>query len=109
MARFRIEATWHDDRVDLCFERCVRLEPDHAARLRARGMLGPDDDAMASTPIGEMAVTEPRKMTPKRVRRAGLDWLAEHAGMIADDSFELQIAVQGDLEALTRLEESFTT
>lgn len=43
-------------------------------------------------------------MTPKRMRRAALEWLAEHAGMTDDDSYELQLAVHDHLEVLARIE-----
>jgi hypothetical protein len=104
MRRFHVDATWRDGAVEVTLDRIEPLDPQQHQRMLQRGMMKPDDDPVGRSEIGRIEITEPRQMTPKRVRRAALDWLAEHAGMSDDDSYEMQIAVKSDLDALTRLE-----
>lgn len=106
MRRYHIEATWHDGYVEIELDRIAPLTPAQHQRMLDTGMMRPDDDPVARTEIGRIRVTDPAAMTPKRVRRAALAWLAEHAGMTDDDSYELQYAVRTDLDALARLEAS---
>lgn len=104
MARFYIEATWQDDGVDV---RLYRDEPANAVRAahsRVVRALKPDGDEAARRRIGEFRVTQRWEMSPKSVRRASLAWLAEHAAMTGDDSFEMQLAGHADLRGLARLE-----
>lgn len=108
MARYRIDATWKlddgDPSVHLAFEKIEPLEPDHAQHLATVGMLRADDDPVGRVDIGELTITELGEMTPKRVRRAGLAWLAEHAGMRPEDSYELHTVTQDGRELLARIE-----
>lgn len=104
MRRFHIEATWHDGYVEVQLDRIAPLNPEQHWRMLERGMMKPDDDPVGRTEIGRFQLTEPMQMTPKRVRRAALEWLAEHAGMTDDDSYELQLAVHDHLEVLARIE-----
>lgn len=90
MSWFKIEATYGEDDgapvVDLEFAR-------HD---------GEDADA-AWAVCGKRTLTDPAVMTPKRVREASLAWLAEHAGMRPDDSFELHSWVRADRELLEEI------
>lgn len=105
MRRFRIEATWHDGpEVRVEFERIESLSAEQVARMRASGMLRADDEPVGGLHLGQLVIEDPIAMTPKRVRRMALRWLAENAGMTETDSYEMQIAVRADLEALARLE-----
>ncbi|HEY1820389.1 MAG TPA: hypothetical protein VGG83_10700 [Trebonia sp.] len=106
MARYRIEATWDDDGVRLQYGRATRIPPEHEARMRERGMLGPDDEPVSIQQLGQSHITDKAQMTNKHVRRTALAWLAEHAGMTDADSYEMQLAVRSHLEALGRLEAS---
>lgn len=104
MRRFHIEATWHDGYVEVALDHIEPLDPEHHQLLLERGMMKPDDDPVGRTEVGRIQLTEPTQMTPKRVRRTALTWLAEHAGMTDDDSYELQLAVHDHLEVLARIE-----
>jgi len=108
MNRYRIDATWRlddgDPSVRLEFEKIERYDEAQQARLVAVGMLRPDDDPVGRASIGELVVTELADMTPKRVRRTALAWLAENAGMRPEDSYELHTATQDAREVLARIE-----
>jgi hypothetical protein len=101
--RYHVDATWCDGYVELEYHEIEPLTPEHAARLIERGMLRADDEPVGRVKIGEMRVTEPRLMTPKRVKIAGRAWLAEHAEGPALE-IEWQFGSRELLEALARLE-----
>lgn len=104
MRKFHIEATWRETGVQVQMDRIIPVPPEQAARMIERGILRADDEPVAREQIGEITITYPEGGIPKRVRRAALDWLTQHAGMTDDDTYELHVAVHADLEALARLE-----
>lgn len=104
MTHFHIEATWRDGGVDVECYRIEPLTPEHAARLVEVGMLKPTDEKLTQVKVGEFVVPYPDGGFPKRVRRAALDWLAEHAGYTHADTFELQMWTGEVKETLARLE-----
>jgi len=105
VARFYVEETWRDGGVDVTLFRVEPFPAEHAARMIERGMLKPDDEPVGPVKRGEFTVTEPMAMSPKRVRRAALAWLAEHEGMTEADSVEIQVGTAAALEVLARIEE----
>lgn len=104
MARFNVQETWREHGVDVELYRVQPLEPGHAARLIERGMLKADDEPVGQFKIGEFTIGYPEGGFPKKVRRAALAWLAEHAGMTEADSVEIQLSTDGVDEVLARLE-----
>lgn len=104
MARFYVEETWREGGVDVECYRVDPLKPTEAAHLTAHRMLRPDDDQVARVRLGEFAVPYPDGGFPKRVRRAVLMWLAEHAGYTDADSIEIQMWSDGLRDILARLE-----
>lgn len=104
MARFYVEETWGDGGVEVVLYRIAPIRPEHAAHMRERGALGPDDEPVGRVQIGEFTVDYPDGGFPKKVRRAALDWLVEHAGMTDADSIEIQLWTNGLRELLERLE-----
>lgn len=104
MAQFYIEETIGPDGAEVVLHRVEPLAPDQAQRLIARGMLKPDDEPVGRTQIGAFTVDYPDGAFPKKVRRAALAWLAEHAGMTEADSVEIQLATREGLELLARIE-----
>jgi hypothetical protein len=104
MARFYIEATWRSDGVAVEMDRVEPLTPERVQRMIERGVLRTEDDRLVRRRVGELTVPYPDGGFPKRVRRAALDWLAEHAGMTEADSFELQMATDDARQVLARLE-----
>lgn len=85
--RFYIEATWGTDGVEVRLDRVEPRAPEEVRRT-----------------IGELVVPYPDGGFQKRVRRAALDYLAEHEGMTDADSFEIQYATHDGLEVLAQIE-----
>ena len=109
MARFYVEETWRDGGVDVELYRVKQMTPEQAARMIERGMLRPDDEQFERVQIGEFVVDYPDGGFPKKVRRAALDWLTEHAGRTDADSIEIQIATKDALEVLDRITAAFSS
>lgn len=104
MTRFYIEAIWSEDGVGVELHAIEPLPPGQAQRMIQRGTLNADDEQVTRRRIGEFTVAYPEGAFPMKVRRRALDWLAEHAGMTAADSFELQRWTQETGAVLARLE-----
>lgn len=109
MTRFKIDATWGEDVdgapvVDLEFARLEAIDDIAFTQMVSVGHMRPDDEPVVWDVLGEDRVTDLLLMTPKRVRAAALTWLAEHAGMMGADSFELYVWQRAGRDALERIE-----
>lgn len=109
MARYKIEATWGEvdgsPVVELEFDRLKRLDDEAAERLISIGHMQAGDRTVWEV-LGAQQVKDLPLMTQRRVREAALEWLAEHAGMTPDDSFELYHWLRADRDALGQIEAS---
>jgi hypothetical protein len=109
MARFKIEATWDEDPdgapvVQVEYARLEQIDDTAFAQMVSVGHMRPDDEPVVWDVLGDELVTDLPLLSPKRVRRHALDWLAEHAQMVGADSFELVIWQRAGRDALEQIE-----